>query len=77
MYGYDFMIDNNFKAWLIEVNSSPSMEYSTVIDIHIYIYIYIFFFFFLSLSDFIFFMHFFQLKTKYIEQYIESDNNYC
>lgn len=29
MYGYDFMIDNNFKAWLIEVNSSPSMEYST------------------------------------------------
>lgn len=25
------MIDNDYNPWLIEVNSSPSMEYSTVI----------------------------------------------
>ena len=30
IYGYDFMIDNNLDTWLIEINSSPSMEYSTV-----------------------------------------------
>lgn len=29
MYGYDFMIDEDFKPYLIEVNSSPCMEYST------------------------------------------------
>ena len=29
IFGYDFMIDTDFKPWLIEVNSSPSMEYST------------------------------------------------
>jgi tubulin monoglycylase TTLL3/8 len=29
MFGYDFMVDTNFNVWLIEVNSSPSMEYST------------------------------------------------
>ena len=29
MFGYDFMIDTNFNVWLIEVNSSPCMEYST------------------------------------------------
>jgi len=30
MFGYDFMVDTDFNVWLIEVNSSPSMEYSTV-----------------------------------------------
>ena len=30
MFGYDFMVDTNLKVWLIEVNSSPSMEHSTV-----------------------------------------------
>lgn len=29
VFGYDFMIDENYKAWLIEVNSSPTMQYST------------------------------------------------
>lgn len=28
--GYDFMIDEDLKVWLIEINSSPSMDYSTV-----------------------------------------------
>lgn len=30
MFGYDFMIDDKFNVWLIEVNSSPAMDYSTV-----------------------------------------------
>lgn len=29
MFGYDFMIDTDFRPWLIEINSSPSMEHST------------------------------------------------
>lgn len=29
LFGYDFMIDDHYNAWLIEVNSSPAMDYST------------------------------------------------
>jgi tubulin monoglycylase TTLL3/8 len=29
LFGYDFMVDDNFNCWLIEVNSSPAMDYST------------------------------------------------
>ena len=29
MFGYDFMVDQDLNSWLIEVNASPSMEYST------------------------------------------------
>jgi len=25
-FGYDFMIDDNFKVWLIEVNASPQLD---------------------------------------------------
>ena len=31
LFGYDFMVDRDLNVWLIEVNSSPSMEYSTSI----------------------------------------------
>jgi tubulin monoglycylase TTLL3/8 len=29
LFGYDLMIDEDFQMWLIEVNSSPAMDYST------------------------------------------------
>lgn len=29
IFGYDFMVDTNLNVWLLEVNSSPSMEYSS------------------------------------------------
>lgn len=36
MFGYDFMVDTNYKVWLLEINSSPSMDYSTVTFCFIY-----------------------------------------
>ena len=29
LYGFDIMVDEEFNCWLIEVNSSPAMDYST------------------------------------------------
>eukprot|EP00741_Cyanophora_paradoxa_P013406 tig00020685_g12945.t1 len=29
LFGYDFMIDEELRVWLIEINSSPSMEHSS------------------------------------------------
>jgi len=29
LFGYDFMVDEDLNVWLIEVNCSPSMEYSS------------------------------------------------
>ena len=31
IFGYDFMIDENLNIWLIEINSSPSMDHSASI----------------------------------------------
>jgi tubulin monoglycylase TTLL3/8 len=29
IFGYDIMVDEDHDCWLIEVNSSPAMDYST------------------------------------------------
>ena len=31
LYGYDFMIDEDLNVYLIEVNASPALDYSTKI----------------------------------------------
>lgn len=35
IFGFDFMVDDHYKVWLIEVNSSPTMEYSTKVTTQI------------------------------------------
>ena len=32
MFGFDVIIDDNYKCWLLEINSSPSLERSNVLD---------------------------------------------
>jgi len=34
MFGFDLMLDDLYNSWLIEINSSPAMDYSTVNFIH-------------------------------------------
>mmetsp|Transcript_9776 Transcript_9776/g.10719 ORF Transcript_9776/g.10719 Transcript_9776/m.10719 type:complete len:156 (+) Transcript_9776:140-607(+) len=29
LFGYDLMVDEHYNTWLIEINSSPSMDYSS------------------------------------------------
>ncbi len=35
LYGFDIMIDENFKCWLIEVNVKPSMHCTSSLDLNI------------------------------------------
>ena len=29
MFGYDFLVDNDLNAWLVEVNTNPSLDESS------------------------------------------------
>lgn len=31
LFGFDFMVDDQLNVWLIEINSSPAVDYSTVL----------------------------------------------
>ena len=31
MFGYDFLIDENYNTWILEINKSPSMDTNTVV----------------------------------------------
>ena len=35
MYGFDVLLDANLKAWLIEINASPSMTGNTPHDVEL------------------------------------------
>ena len=35
MFGYDVLIDQNLKPWLIEVNASPSMGVDSEVDVRV------------------------------------------
>lgn len=32
MFGYDFMVDEQYNTWILEINKSPTLESSTVIS---------------------------------------------
>jgi tubulin monoglycylase TTLL3/8 len=35
LYGFDVMIDSDFKMWLLEINLCPTMEHSTKVTSHL------------------------------------------
>jgi hypothetical protein len=32
LFGFDILVDENLKAWLLEINISPSLKYSCDVD---------------------------------------------